>query len=192
MTRFRRIFRDGVVGVAMLLLALLIIAKLDRDGERNFSGDLVAVDGDTLANGKGRARLESIDAPELSQKCRRPDRQTWPCGVEAKRRLATFLASPGLVCTGRADDRYGRRLVRCRSGETDVNALMVREGFAVSYGGYSAEEAVARREGFGIWSGAFERPEVWRRANGLDTGDMAPADAGDRLFAFLRRLFGIN
>lgn len=192
MTGFRRSLRDGVVGVSMLLLALLIVAKFDRDGERDFSGDLVAIDGDTLANGKGRARLEGIDAPELSQKCRHRDGETWRCGVEARRRLAALLAAPSLNCKGSALDRYGRLLVRCRAGDVDVNALMVREGFAVSYGGYPAEEAAARREGVGMWSGEFDRPEVWRRANSLDAGEMAAADTGDLLFAFLRRLFGIN
>ncbi len=192
MTGFRRIFRDGVVGVAMLLLALLIIAELDRDGERDFSGDLVAVDGDTLSNRQGRARLGGIDAPELSQTCKGRDGEAWPCGVEARRRLAALLAAPSLHCKGGALDRYDRRLVRCRAGEVDVNALMVREGFAVSYGGYSAEEAAARRDGVGMWSGEFDRPEVWRRANSLDAGEMAAADTGDLLFAFLRRLFGIN
>lgn len=192
MTAFRRSLRDGVVGVAMLLLALLIIAKLDRDGERDFSGDLYAVDGDTIANGRGRARLEGIDAPELSQACKRRDGETWRCGVEARRRLAELLAAPGFLCKGGALDRYGRLLVRCRAGELDVNALMVREGLAVAYGGYSAEDAAARRAGSGIWNGSFDRPEVWRRANGLEASEMAPADAGSRLFAFLRRFFGIN
>ncbi|WP_416796942.1 thermonuclease family protein [Ciceribacter azotifigens] len=192
MTGFRRSLRDGVVGISMLLLALLIVAKLDRKAEEDFSGDLVAVDGDTLSNRQSRARLEGIDAPELSQTCKGRGGEVWRCGAEARRRLAGLLAAPGFLCKGGALDRYDRLLVRCRAGEVDVNALMVREGFAVAYGGYAAEEEAARRDRIGIWSGVFDRPEVWRRANGLDAGEMAPADAGALLFAFLRRLFGIN
>lgn len=192
MTGFRRSLRDGVVGVSMLLLALLIVAKLDRKAERDFAGELVVVDGDTLSNRQGRARLEGIDAPERSQTCKGRDGVAWRCGAEARRRLAGLLAAPDFLCKGGALDRYGRLLVRCRAGEIDVNALMVREGFAVAYGGYSAEEAAARRAGSGIWNGSFDRPEVWRRANGLDAGEMASADTCDLLFAFLRRLFGIN
>lgn len=194
MTGRLRVLRDAVVGASMLLLALLIIAKLDRDGTRELSGQLVAVDGDTLGHGEGRARLEGIDAPELFQQCKRGGEsgETWPCGIEARRRLAALLTRPGFACAGGGTDRYARRLVRCRAGEADVNALLVREGLAVSYGGYSAEEAAARREGIGIWSGSFEQPQTWRRANHLEAGEAAPADAGDLIFAFLRRLFGIN
>ena len=62
-------------------------------------------------------------------------------------------------------DRYGRGLARCRQGETDINAALVREGHAVSYGAYRAEEDEARAAGRGIWATQFERPEAWRRSH---------------------------
>ena len=44
-------------------------------------------------------------------------------------------------------------------------ATLVRDGLAVSYGAYRAEEDAARAAGRGIWATQFERPEAWRRGH---------------------------
>ena len=53
-------------------------------------------------------------------------------------------------------------------GPRELNAAMVRRGWAVDYtryshGAYRAEEAAARADGLGVWSGRFTLPEDWRR-----------------------------
>jgi endonuclease YncB( thermonuclease family) len=40
---------------------------------------------------------------------------------------------------------------------------MVRQGMAVSFGAYHAEEAQAREARAGVWAGSFERPKDYRR-----------------------------
>jgi endonuclease YncB( thermonuclease family) len=67
------------------------------------------------------------------------------------------------VCVGRETDRYGRLLVICRVNGTDIGADLVRNGHAVDYGLYPAEEKAASEDRRGLWSGTFERPEAYRR-----------------------------
>lgn len=166
MTRFVRILRDAVVGVSMLLLALLIVAKLEKDNEVRVSGVFDVVDGDTLSSRDGRLRLSGIDAPELSQVCQDKGRD-WPCGQSARQALAAMMASAAITCAGAARDRYDRLLVVCKAATADLNAQMVRTGMAVAYGAYEAEEGMARDGQIGLWSGSFERPDDFRRRQGL-------------------------
>jgi len=65
-------------------------------------------------------------------------------------------------------DRYGRIVAVCGTDAGELNATMVRRGWAVEYtqfskGRYSQEKAEAQSEGMGIWSGRFEMPWDWRR-----------------------------
>jgi hypothetical protein len=58
--------------------------------------------------------------------------------------------------------------IRASAGPTDLNAEMVRSGWAVTDGGRDHRRAedearVARR---GMWQGRFRRPAEWRKANG--------------------------
>jgi endonuclease YncB( thermonuclease family) len=57
------------------------------------------------------------------------------------------------------NDVYRRTLAVCRIGDEDLNAWMVREGFALAFVKYSEayanEEAEARKAQRGLWSGAF-------------------------------------
>ncbi|MHB0951887.1 MAG: thermonuclease family protein [Allorhizobium sp.] len=191
MIRLWRTLRDAVAAISILLLALLIVAKLDGSRERGFSGAFSAIDGDTLMTEEGRARLEGLDAPEISQMCRRSG-EDWPCGAAARQRLSSMASIPDFGCRGSATDRYGRWLVRCRAAGADVNATLVREGFAVSYGAYAAEEAAARRERVGIWVGSFERPQDWRRVHQADVAGDEFTVPGRGFFAFIRRFFGVN
>jgi hypothetical protein len=61
-------------------------------------------------------------------------------------------------CEPRGLDKYGRTLATCFVDGRDVNAGLVREGFAWAFVKYSSsyvnEEAEARARGLGIWQGA--------------------------------------
>jgi endonuclease YncB( thermonuclease family) len=55
----------------------------------------------------------------------------------------------------------------CRTESGELNAAMVRRGWAVDYtkyngGRYHSEEQEARRDQLGIWAGRFDMPEQWR------------------------------
>jgi hypothetical protein len=57
-------------------------------------------------------------------------------------------------------------------GETDANAWLVRQGWAVAYRKYSqqyvGEERLATNAGRGIWQGRFVSPDKWRKGERLD------------------------
>lgn len=188
--RIWRILRDAVVGLSMLFLGLLIAAKLENGNRQVVAGHFTVVDGDTLMQAGARFRLEGIDAPEIGQSCREDGAPT-ACGETAKLRLADWAAHGDFSCSGGERDRYGRLLVRCRAGEADVNAGLVREGLAVSYGDYVGEEAAARLDGLGLWAGEFERPADWRRSHQagaeLEEGEHSPG-----FLAFIGRWLGVN
>jgi endonuclease YncB( thermonuclease family) len=56
----------------------------------------------------------------------------------------------------------------CFLGSEDLNAWLVRRGWAVAYRRYSKDyvpqEDRALRAKTGVWSGTFEMPWDWRRA----------------------------
>lgn len=93
----------------------------------------------------------------------------WPCGRMAAAALATALRGQPVRCRLLGEDRFGRALGRCWAGGDEINAWLVREGWAVAYTRYSwrylPQQALAWWEGRGIWQGGFEAPEDWRRAN---------------------------
>ena len=122
-----------------------------------YQGEATIVDGDTIALGSTRIRLEGIDAPETTQTCGRRLIGHWRCGEEASRQLVRLIANRAVRCTDAGLDKYGRVLGRCSAGNTDLNAEMVRTGYAWAFVRYSrsyvAVEAEARRARAGIWQG---------------------------------------
>lgn len=129
------------------------------------SGPFTVMDGDSLRAGERRLRLEGIDAPEYTQTCTRDGRQ-WACGRESARFLRMLAGRSRIDCEATGIDRYARDLVRCRTDGRDLNAEIVRQGWAIAYGDYEGEEAEARRAGRGIWAGDFDRPRDWRATHG--------------------------
>jgi endonuclease YncB( thermonuclease family) len=121
------------------------------------AGPAVVVDGDTLAIASQRVRLEGIDAPEAGQTCGTAAAGSWRCGTEASGALARFIQGKDVRCEPRGLDKYGRTLGVCCLGDQDINAWMVRQGYAWAFVKYSAryvrEEAQARAERLGIWQG---------------------------------------
>jgi endonuclease YncB( thermonuclease family) len=128
------------------------------------TGPAEPIDGDSLRVGGVEIRLKGIDAPELFQICAVSGRDT-PCGREARAHLRRFTVSGLLSCVGEGRDRYGRMLAVCRVRGIDINAAMVRDGHAVAFGAYQAEEADARAAYRGLWAGTFERPRDWRASH---------------------------
>jgi endonuclease YncB( thermonuclease family) len=166
---WRRVGRsvDFVVALGFLLLLAIAGAVLQyRLGSgRDLAGAAEAIDGDSIRLLGEELRLDGIDAPEYRQTCRDRAGGEVACGRQARRALAAMLALGNVNCMISRADRYGRGLARCRQGDAEINAALVRQGHAVSYGAYQAEEAEAKAAGRGIWATSFERPESWRRSH---------------------------
>jgi len=151
------------LGVWLLVIAAVALGAfvLPPRG-RAVEGDAAVVDGDSLRMGGVDIRLKGIDAPELRQSCSRGGRH-YRCGETAKAALSAKIAGRDLSCRIEGRDRYGRSLARCSVAGEDLGAWLVREGIAVGYRDYEAEEDQARRRGAGLWAGEFQRPSAWRQ-----------------------------
>ena len=136
-----------------------------RSGE-NISGAASVVDGDTIIVQGRRFELFGIDAPEIKQTCRKAG-MTWPCGEEAADYLRNLLIDDLVTCDQRNRDRLGRIVSVCRIQDQDINASLVRQGWALANSDistdYVAAEEAAKDAGVGIWTSQFIPPSEWRR-----------------------------
>jgi endonuclease YncB( thermonuclease family) len=166
---WRRVSRPVDFVVAIGIIGLLAIAgavlQYRLGPARTLLGAAQAIDGDSLRLSGEELRLEGLDAPEYRQSCTDQAGRQVDCGRAARRALQALLARGLVTCEISKIDRYGRGLARCRQGETDINATLVRDGQAVAYGDYRSEEAEAKAAGRGLWALTFERPETWRRGH---------------------------
>lgn len=152
-----------------MVIALLaaVLFGLRQTGWLNpESGGFTATDGDSLRKDGAEFRLNGIDAPELHQTCKNASGKDYACGREARNALRALVSGRTLVCAIIDTDRYGRAVAVCKAGERDINAEMVRLGWAVAYRRHSLdyvdEERAARQAARGLWQGGFEMPEDWR------------------------------
>jgi hypothetical protein len=110
--------------------------------------------------------MNGIDAPETDQVCIDKSNKTYACGIAARDALARLIQGRPIACRGDEIDRYGRRIMTCFAGETDINASMVATGWALAFRSYSdiyvSQEQIARAGQEGLWSGAFIAPWDWR------------------------------
>lgn len=148
-------------------LAAALIQRLP--GNVVVEGAAQAIDGDSLKLGEHEIRLKGIDAPEYRQICRN-ERGDVACGRNARQALAGYLARGALRCQILGRDRYRRDLAVCRVGDLDINAAMVRDGHAVAFGEYQAEEREAKAARRGLWSLTFEQPSAWREKHPRGAG----------------------
>ena len=120
------------------------------------------IDGDTIKTAtSGKIRLIGIDTPELNS----PYTDEEPGGKEATEKIRGILADSKKVCLihdeiGDKTDRYGRSLDYVFSEDgTDINAEMVRTGFARWYSRFPYErkwefkeyQDSAKKENLGVW-----------------------------------------
>lgn len=184
--RHFKAFNRRPAALALVLLVLLCRAQ----AAEMISGLPRIVDGDTIAVHDVKIRLEGIDAPETDQVCLDQHSATWTCGIAARNRLAGHVGGRPVDCAPSGQDVYGRTLAVCRMAGEDLNAWMVREGWALAFVRYSntyvADEATAREAQRGLWSGAFIAPWEWRH-RGVKTTVLGalsvPADARSKLLA---------
>jgi endonuclease YncB( thermonuclease family) len=170
--------RAGHKQLFVLMIALACLAAFYGLGRRHVErppveagapilGHAWVVDGDSIRISGVSIRLEGIDAPEWDQSCTDSKGGSWLCGRAASRQLRELIRGQPLTCRPRARDRYGRTVATCTLPDgVDVNAWLVRQGWAVASGYsrlYVAEEAEAKAEKRGIWDGSFILPSEWRR-----------------------------
>jgi endonuclease YncB( thermonuclease family) len=131
------------------------------------------IDGDTIEMHGTRIRFWGIDAPETDQLCLDARGDKWACGIAARIELIKHSAGQLWDCDITDTDRYGRSLGICLVESDDLNAWMVRSGWALSFvrysHGYYADEALARKAHTGLWSGSFIAPWDWRHRNNTTT-----------------------
>ena len=166
----RRDLFGHAIFVTLGVVAVLVLAGNDVSAASNVTGQASVTDGDTLEIRGMDIRLHGIDAPESSQTCLENGRQ-WPCGRRSANALDRFIDARTVRCQGRTTDRYGRLIAVCYVGDTDINAWLVRNGWALAYRRYSRDyvddERAAERAGAGVWRGRFVPPWQWRRGERL-------------------------
>jgi endonuclease YncB( thermonuclease family) len=149
---------------AALMTVLLVF--LATPSHADVIGDARVLDGDTIDIAGERVRLHGIDAPETRQTCS-VSGVAYDCGRNATRMLSGMVGGQEVTCKGKRRDRYGRLLAVCYVGDEDVNAKMVRDGWALAYRRYAkdyiADETEARASGSGLWRGQFVEPWEWRK-----------------------------
>jgi endonuclease YncB( thermonuclease family) len=92
-----------------------------RANKRAFSAFVRVVDGDTVAIGAKRFRIQGIDAPEMDT----------PAGQQATDALLDLIGQQPVRLVPFGTDRYGRTLVKAlRADGQDLAKLMIRAGHA--------------------------------------------------------------
>jgi endonuclease YncB( thermonuclease family) len=146
---------------AILILSLLPAAALDLPTYA-YDGDDIMIEGQDY-------RLEAVDAVEDYQRCEDADGLTYHCGAAAKVALQAILGGRDVQCT-KTGRKHGKRLIaNCRAGDLDVEAEIVRVGWAHVRPDFiprkaaritelCAIEAEARDSKRGMWAGKFELP----------------------------------
>lgn len=161
------------------LIAVLVALSI-------LQGPARVVDGDTLVASGQRVRLDGIDAPETRQTCRRGGNE-WRCGVASSHTLQVMIGRRRVRCEVTETDRYRRSIATCWSASTNLNAEMVRQGWAMAYRRYSTryvrDEDAAKGHKAGVWASEFTPPWDWRRAarNGPERPHLRPrvSESGD-------------
>ena len=151
-----------IIGLASAITLFLSVLGI---GLADVSGVPRVVDGDTIVIGKDRIRLHGIDAPEQRQTCSHHDLE-WACGEAATGALSEMVGDNSVTCRGNKRDRYDRLIAVCFVAGRNLNASMVRDGWAVAYRKYSTDYVAAEKNAAaelrGIWKGDFIRPWEWR------------------------------
>ena len=142
--------------MSKVLAILALLLSLSGPVFADVVGKPRVINGDTIEIGGERIRLFGIDAPEAHQTCM-ADGKEWACGQEAIFALAFEMAEHWVTCKGDTRDENGLLVAVCYVGPYDLNARIVRGGWALASRrdsmDYVAEESEARTAMRGLWRG---------------------------------------
>ena len=119
-----------------LVLTLILILPMSA-AMADITGKPRVIDGDTIEIAGERIRLNGIDTPEANQTCLDGNGKRWRCGQEATYALLFLVGKHWITCKGNERDKYDRLIAVCFAGPFDLNAEMVRQGWALAYRKYS-------------------------------------------------------
>ena len=150
------------------IVALILTLQFALPGQAQEKvGRPIIIDGDTIRIADTRIRLHGIDAPEVKQTCQKQDGSVYRCGDMATFALAALIEDHWVTCRQTDADRFGRIVAICFTGPIELNAEMIKAGWALAYRRYSRdyvrEEAEAKSELRGMWQGKFVNPWEWRQ-----------------------------
>ncbi|MET3590264.1 endonuclease YncB(thermonuclease family) [Bartonella silvatica] len=167
-------FDRKMIGVSTLaaftiFIVIAVYFKYTQEKSSSFAtsikGYATIIDGDSIVISSTKIRLIGIDAPELQQFCGKK-KTRYPCGLEAKKYLEQLVDNQLVTCHWNKKDKYHRILATCKTQKiSNINATLVRDGWAVSYYSYPKEEEEARKKKKGIWQSNFQKPRKWRKAH---------------------------
>lgn len=158
--RMKLVSRPVALALAGTVALSFLLSPPRAESAETLAGRATVIDGDTIEIAGTHIRLEGIDAPEKAQTCGRRWLGSWSCGEAASKELGKLIGSRRVDCESRGHDKYGRVLGVCFVDGRDINAEMVRNGFAWAFVKYSQSyievEAEARALKIGIWQGEAE------------------------------------
>lgn len=129
-------------------------------------GRAEALAGDTIRIGRQTVRLAAIEAPEREQVCIKSTSVRWRCGDAARNALDKIVRGRRVVCTPTGDRTGDVVLADCRSGEKDIAAELVEQGYVFltddAPSAFSALEVQAQTAKIGLWAGEADRPDRYR------------------------------
>lgn len=158
---------------ALFLCALAAAPFSDAKAGTEFKGSITSdhfqvVDGDGLKIKNLKLRLQGIDAVEFKQSCTL-EGSSAPCGRMATEALQSKIYGAEVRCDLEGIDHYGRALATCFIGDENLNAWIVKSGWAVAYRKYSTayveQENFAKTNHRGIWMMDFVEPSKWRKGH---------------------------
>ena len=154
-------YQVTIVGIAG---AISIIA-MDIALSASLSGTADIVDADTIKVGGIPVRLDGIDAPEGRQTCELGNK-SYACGKRAIEALMELIGGRPVQCRIVGRDDFKRALGICTVGDDELNAAMVKNGWALAAvkfsNRYVGEEKLAESAKRGLWAGTFTEPWEWR------------------------------
>ena len=145
---------------------LLVVLLLTTPCHADFTGRVTHVrDGDTIELGERAVRLQGIDAPESDQ----------PYGKRAGQALRERIGGRRVRVETHGRGSYGRVIGTVFLDGANVNAWLVRKGYAWVYDRYNDDprlprlERQARQAQRGLWAGSDPVPP-WQWRHGASRG----------------------
>lgn len=150
----------------LTFLALtLVVATATGLAWADLNGPAKVIDADTLEIDGERIALHGVEAPSEDWQCTASDASVWDCGNAAKLALSQHIDGASLSCQERGRNEAKQVLSVCTLHGVELNAWLVREGWARSSdlesSVYAEQQQQAMAAGKGLWRGGFMPNEQW-------------------------------